>query len=41
VKATDGKLRELIEKVLAIPGVGEKIKVVVNSIMTKLTDLSG
>jgi hypothetical protein len=40
VKASEGKLRELMEKVLAIPGVGEKIKVVANSIMTKLTDLS-
>jgi hypothetical protein len=41
VKATEVKLRELIEKVLAIPGVGEKIKAVADSIKTKLTDLSG
>ena len=40
VKASEGKLRELIEKVLAIPGVGEKIKTVADSIKTKLTDLS-
>ena len=40
VKAAEGKLRDLIEKVLAIPGVGEKIKAVADSIKTKLTDLS-
>jgi hypothetical protein len=40
VKASEGKVRELIEKVLAIPGVGEKIKAVADSIKTKLTDLS-
>jgi hypothetical protein len=39
VKATEGKLRDLIEKVLAIPGVGEKIKPVVDSITAKLTEL--
>jgi hypothetical protein len=41
VKSTEGRLRELVDKVLAIPGVGEKIKVVADSIMAKLTDLSG
>jgi Bacterial protein of unknown function (DUF937) len=40
VKTTMGKLKVLVEKVLAIPGVGEKIKSVTESIMTKLTDLS-
>ena len=41
VKASEGKVRELIEKVLAIPGVGEKIKAVADSTpRTKLTDLS-
>jgi hypothetical protein len=41
VKSTQGKLRELVDKVLAIPGVGEKVRVVADSIMAKLTDLSG
>ena len=41
VKATKGKLSELIAKVLAIPGVGEKVKKVADSIMTKLNDLAG
>jgi hypothetical protein len=41
VKTTMGTLKELIEKVMAIPGVGEKIKGVTDSIMTKLSDLSG
>ena len=41
VKATEAKVLELIEKVLAIPGVGEKLKVVADSIKAKLTDLSG
>ncbi len=40
VKASEGKLQELIDKVLAIPGVGEKIKAVAQSIKTKLTDMS-
>jgi hypothetical protein len=40
VKTSMGKLKELVEKVLAIPGVGDKIKSVTESIMTKLTDLS-
>jgi hypothetical protein len=41
VKSSNGKLRELVDTVLAIPGVGEKIKVVADSIMAKLTDLAG
>jgi hypothetical protein len=41
VKSTQGKLRELVDNVLAIPGVGEKIKVVADSILAKLTDLAG
>ncbi len=41
VKSTQGKLRELVDKVLAIPGVGEKVRVVADSIMAKLTDLAG
>ena len=40
VKTTMGKLKELVEKVIAIPGVGDKIKSVTESIMTKLTNLS-
>jgi len=40
-KSAQVKLKELVEKVLAIPGVGEKFKAVIDSIMTKLTDLSG
>jgi hypothetical protein len=40
VKTSMGKLKELVGKVLAIPGVGDKIKSVTDSIMTKLTDLS-
>jgi hypothetical protein len=41
VKSAQAKLKELVDKVLAIPGVGEKIKPVVDSIMAKLTDLGG
>ena len=41
VKSAQVKLKELVDKVLAIPGVGEKIKTVVASIMAKLTDLAG
>ena len=41
VKTTLVKLRELVDKVLAIPGVGEKFKTVVASIMAKLTGLAG
>lgn len=39
-KSAQGKLKELVEKVLAIPGVGEKIKAVVDTIMAKLGDLA-
>jgi len=39
-KSAQVKVKELVEKVLAMPGVGEKIKAVVDSIMTKLTELS-
>jgi len=31
----------LVDKVLAMPGVGEKLKTVADSIMAKLTDLAG
>jgi Bacterial protein of unknown function (DUF937) len=41
VKSTQAKLKELVDKVLAIPGVGEKIKPVVDSIMAKVTELAG
>jgi hypothetical protein len=41
VKSAQTKLKELVDKVLAIPGVGEKIKKVADSIMAKLTDLGG
>jgi Bacterial protein of unknown function (DUF937) len=41
VKSAQAKLKELVEKVLAIPGVGEKIKPVVDSIMAKVTELAG
>jgi Bacterial protein of unknown function (DUF937) len=41
VKTTMGKLKELVEKVMAIPGVGDKLKSVTESIMNKITDLSG
>jgi hypothetical protein len=41
VKSAQAKLKELIDKVMAIPGVSEKLKPVVDSIMTKLNDLGG
>jgi hypothetical protein len=41
IKSSQGKLKELVDKVLAIPGVSEKIKVVADSIMAKLTDIAG
>ena len=41
VKSTQVQLRELLDKVLAIPGVGEKVKSVTDSIMAKLNDLAG
>jgi hypothetical protein len=40
VKSSQAKLKELVDKVLAIPGVGEKLKAVVDSIMAKLSDLA-
>jgi hypothetical protein len=40
VKASETKLRDLIEKVLAIPGIGEKIKTVADTIKTRLSDLT-
>ena len=39
VKTSQGKLKELIERVLAIAGVSEKVKEVAHSIMTKLNEL--
>jgi hypothetical protein len=41
VNPAQGKLKLLVEQVLSIPGVGEKIKTVVNSIMAKLNGLGG
>jgi hypothetical protein len=40
VKSSQEKLKELVDKVLAIPGVGDKIKTVVDSIMAKITELA-
>jgi hypothetical protein len=40
VQTSRDKLKELVNKVLAIPGAGEKIKTVVDSMMTKLSDLA-
>ena len=40
VKTSQAKLQELVDKVLAIPGVGDKLKAVVDTIMAKLTDLA-
>jgi Bacterial protein of unknown function (DUF937) len=40
VKSELGKLKEIVAKVLAIPGIGDKVKSTVESIMSKLTDLS-
>jgi uncharacterized membrane protein YeaQ/YmgE (transglycosylase-associated protein family) len=40
VTAAEAKLKVLVDKVLSIPGVGDKIKTVVDSIMAKLTDLA-
>lgn len=39
-KSSQDKLKELVDKVLAIPGVGEKIKSVVDTVMTKLNELA-
>jgi hypothetical protein len=41
VKSSQAKLKELVDKVLALPGVGEKIKAVVDPIMAKINDLAG
>ena len=40
VKSSQAKLRELVDKVLAIPGVGDKLKAVVDTIMAKVSDLA-
>ena len=40
VKATLPKLKDLITKVLALPGVSEKLKPVLDALVTKLTGLS-
>jgi hypothetical protein len=40
VTLSQAKLRVLIDKLLSIPGVSEKLKAVVDSIMAKLTDLA-
>jgi hypothetical protein len=40
VQSSQAKLKDLVDKVLAIPGVGDKIKAVVDTIMTKLGDLT-
>jgi hypothetical protein len=40
VKSSQAKLKDLIDKILAIPAVRDKIKPVVDTIMTKLTDLA-
>ena len=41
VKSAQDKLKVIIDKVLSIPGVGEKLKTIVASIMAKLNDLAG
>jgi hypothetical protein len=40
VKSSQAKLKELVDQVLAIPGVGEKLKAVVDTIIAKLSDLA-
>jgi hypothetical protein len=40
VTSAEAKLRTLVDKVLALPGVGEKIKTVVDSIMAKVNGLT-
>jgi hypothetical protein len=40
VQSSLTKLKELVEKVLAIPGVGDKIKPAVDTIMAKLGELA-
>jgi hypothetical protein len=41
VKSSQAKLKELVDKVLAIPGVGDKIRAVVDPIMAKIKDIAG
>jgi hypothetical protein len=41
VQPSQTKLKDLIDKVLAIPGVGDKIKTVIDAINAKLSDLAG
>jgi hypothetical protein len=41
VKSALGKLKELTDKVLKLPGVGDQFKTVVAAIMSKLTALAG
>jgi hypothetical protein len=41
VTEAEAKLKVLVDKILAIPGAGEKLKPIVDSIMAKLTDLAG
>jgi len=40
VKSSQARLMELVDKVLAIPGVGDKLKAVVDSVMAKISDLT-
>jgi endonuclease III len=40
VQSSQAKLKDLVDKVLAIPGVGDKIKAVVDTIMAKLHELT-
>ncbi len=41
VTSAEAELKKLVVKVLAIPGVGEKFKTIVDSIMSKLAGLAG
>jgi hypothetical protein len=41
LKSALAKLKELVDKVLALPGVGEKLKPVLDGITSKLNDLAG
>jgi Bacterial protein of unknown function (DUF937) len=40
ITSSQAKLKELVDKVLAIPGVGEKLRAVVDTIMAKISDLA-
>jgi hypothetical protein len=40
VKSTQGKLKGLADEALAIPGVGEKLRAIVDSILAKLGRLA-